>query len=94
VSEPQSTAVRCIRLPPQRLHLCRMTYLGYRVDGRRGFPWLRRVDQSATGVLTRLRVCAAPKLSRVEAINTTFEAGPLIKKSFEDFLRSLMSKKA
>lgn len=38
-------------------------------------------------------VCrAAPKLSRVETVNTTYESGGLIKKAFEEFLRSLMGK--
>ena len=33
----------------------------------------------------------APKLSRVEAVNTNYESSSTIKKSFEDFIRSLIN---
>jgi len=36
-------------------------------------------------------LCAAPKLSRVEAVNTNYESGTFIKKSFDDFVRSLIT---
>lgn len=35
---------------------------------------------------------AAPKLSRVSTVNSNHESGPLIRKAFDEFLRSLMGK--
>lgn len=52
--------------------------------------WRDRAADSHAAVCVVCR--AAPKLSRVETVNTTYESGGLIKKAFEEFLRSLMGK--